>query len=204
MRVASLLGVLVVGLMACSTPRPRPARRPLLPPPPPAFARVYLTGATIAPNKYDGSPWDGFGHVPPELPQKIATALQAPNPYAAVLVVLAEPTAEALKKPETKGRAMLLSRNGPSAPIPLFAQRDAFTPQWRDTPSFAHVPLDGSTRIHIEIMDADLAFDDPMGSFDIHASDILEALRAGGSYQVRVAERANQQVLFVGVSVFPE
>lgn len=200
MRVAWwTLGMLAVGLAACSSPA-RPARRPTRP----AFARVYLVGVTVAPNKYDGTPWDGPGRVAPDIVHAIAVALGAPDAFAAVLATLGRPAIAALEKPETRGRATLLTSKGASPPLPLLAQRDAFTPQWQGTPSFGHVPLDGSTRVHVELLDNDIAFDDPMGAFDLNAADLLAAIRVGRVFHVRVAEQTNKQILFAAVSVIPE
>ena len=81
-------------------------------------------------------------------------------------------------------------------------KQDTFTPQWRS--AWDHVPLDGSARIHVEMIDRDLFLDDPMGVFEVNATWIQTALTAGRVVAVPVADQTNKQILFALVAARPE
>jgi len=175
------------------------------PPPPPAprFAHVAFTGVLVGPGKIDGTQWDGpGGSVRREDWQQIAIALGAADPYAAVIGVLAGPTIQALEKPDCAGTAMLTSSAGTGTSWELTKKQDSFTPQWRST--WDHVPLDGSARIHVELIDRDVAFDDPMGVFEVNATWIQAAFNAGKVLAVPVADQTNKQILFALIAARPE
>ena len=197
------------GYPPAASPRPGPGAYPGQVPPAvpqaPSFARVTLVGITFAPNKPDGTQWDGPGRVSAEDVQLIAGALGAADPYAAVLAVLSKPTIQALEKPDAGGTAALVSaRGGPGPTTVLNAARDSFTPQFVGPPTWNHVPLDGSVRLRVEVIDRDAVFDDPAGVFEVNRDDMLRALQAGRVYQVRVADQTTRQVLFAGISVMAE
>jgi hypothetical protein len=170
----------------------------------PRSVRVMLHGVTIAMGKYDGTAWDGPGRIAPGQAQKLAIALGTPNPYAQVIAILSDPVNQALAKPEVLGRAMLVRATGVDSPIPLNAQRDTFTPQFANLPSWAGVPLDGSVRLNVELTDDDMMFPDPMGTFQLNTQDMLVALRAQNIVYVRVDGQTNRQILFAAISVMPE
>jgi hypothetical protein len=45
---------------------------------------------------------------------------------------------------------------------------------------------------------------DPVGSVTLTSSDLLAALRAGGTHQVPVAHRSAGKILFIAIAVRPE
>jgi hypothetical protein len=120
-----------------------------------------------------------------------------------MLAVLTDPLNDALSKPDPLGRAELVGPLGASQQRVLVAQQNTFTPQWA-TAGWAHVPLDGSTRIRVQLWDEDPANNDPMGTFEVNADDLLAALRAERVHHVRVDEQTHGQVLFAAISVFAE
>lgn len=189
---------------------PAPAQSAYLPPgyapggaPPPRFARVAFVGLLAGPGKVDGTQWDGpGGTVNREDWQQVATALGATNPYAAVIGVFAGPTIQALEKPDCGGSAVLSSSAGTGTEWVLTKKQDTFTPQWAAT--WDHVPLNGSARIHVEVIDHDLFVNDPMGVFEIPSASIHAALAAGKVLPVRVEDQTNRQILFALITAQAE
>ena len=172
-------------------------------PPAPSFAHVAFVGVLVGPGKIDGTQWDGpGGTVSREDWQQVATALGAADPYVAVIGVFAGPTIQALEKPDCGGSAGLTSSAGAGTTWELMKKQDTFTPQWRS--AWDHVPLDGSARIHVEMIDRDLFLDDPMGGFEVNATWIQTALTAGRVVAVPVADQTNKQILFALVAARPE
>lgn len=190
---------------APSVPSPYPyAPPPSASPPPPRFARVSLTGMLIGPGKADRTQWDGPGGTVSDRDWLlIGRALTSSNAYGAVLSVMAEPAIQALEKPDVGGTAMLRTAQGDETPLELAKVQDSFTPQW-DSVSWDNVPLDGSARIRVVAIDRDLFEDDPMGIFEISASDISAAIQAGRVYPVAVHTQTNKQILFVLISAMTQ
>ena len=211
MRTLGLLVVFVtVGCGASSrersggydrAPQPQPVAQP---PPPPAFVRLTLLGVTFGLGKVGGTQWDGNGQFSREDADLIVNALAAANAYAAVATVLLRPSIQAMEKPEPSGTARLVTTAGHGLETKLMADRDTFTPNWQGPPSWSHVATNGSVRLEVRLTDRDIQFDDPAGTFQISAADILAALQSGHVYQVRVAEQTNRQVLFAGISAMAE
>jgi hypothetical protein len=170
----------------------------------PATARLTLHGVTVGLGKFDGHEWDGPGQVAPGQVRRLALVLSAPNPYAQVAAILADPVNQSLSKPEVLGRAMLLTSRGFGPPTKLDAQRDTFTPLFTGPPTWSGVPFDGSTRLSVELSDDDVMFSDPIGSFQINNADMAAALHEGRVVQVQVDDQTNSQVLFAAISVMPE
>ena len=170
----------------------------------PRSVRVSLHGVTIAMGKFDGTMWDGPGHVPAGQLQRLGLALGATNPYAVVISILGEPVNQALEKPEVFGQAMLVTGAGYGPPTQLSARRDTFTPDFGGPPSWSGVPLNGTVRLSVTLTDDDLFFPDPMGSFQLNERDLVQALREGRVAQIRVAEQTSNQILFAAISVMGE
>lgn len=169
----------------------------------PRFARVAFVGLLAGPGKVDGTQWDGpGGAVSREDWQQVAVALGAANPYAAVIGVFAGPTLQALEKPDCGGSAVLTSSAGTGTQWTLTKKQDTFTPQWGAT--WDHVPLDGTARIRVEVIDHDLFFNDPMGIFEVPSASIHAALAAGKVLPVRVEDQTNRQILFALISAQAE
>jgi hypothetical protein len=200
---------LFVAVVGCVVPEPadpgRPSGYPTSVPEKvePAFVRVSIIGALIAPSKTDGRTWDGPGRVPIETTNKVVSALAAANPYAAVAGVVANLAMSTLDKPDPYGYAELL---GPglagSVELPM-SYIDTLTPSWQGA-DFIQVPLRSGARIRITLIDKDLSHDDPIGTVELSNRDLREALEAGNIVPVRVAEQSNSQILFINVSVAAE
>lgn len=191
-------------------PPPPVAAQPAAPPAPPpvptlpATIRLMLHGVTIAMGKIDGTTWDGPGRIAPGQAERLALALGSSNPHAIVLGILGDPVNQALAKPEVIGKAFCHSSAGSSPIVSLRAQRDTFTPQFDGPPTWMSVPLNEQARLHVDLTDDDIAFPDPIGSFQINARDMLLALREQKVVHVRVDSQTNRQVLFAAISVMPD
>lgn len=193
------LAFVLVFAPACGSSSPRVCS------PDGALARVTLTDVTVGISKSDGSPWDGPGMgVTPDDTAAVVSALGAADPFVAVSAVLAGPAIAALDKPEVTGHATLFLRASPQPPQKFHGQRDATRPMLSPQPTWLHVPLDCSARIELDLVDADLTYDDPIGSLIISGEALAAAATAGKLYQFKVSDQTSNTVLFVGVSVIPE
>jgi hypothetical protein len=135
----------------------------------------------------------------------LAQALGAPDPYVAVVVFITT-AAPALEKPEPFGSAELFAPGLATQAVQLDrrGQRDTFTPSWEGPPTWRNVPLSPTTRIRVLLSDRDIEYHDPMGTCDINYGDLVTALQARRVHHVKVADQTYQQVLFVGIEVWPE
>jgi hypothetical protein len=169
------------------------------------LARVVVTDVTVGLAKPDGRPWDGPSTtVTPDDAAAVVTALGASDPVIAVASVFARPAVAALDKPEVKGQATLFLHASPQPPLSFRGQRDAMRPQLSPQPGWVHVPLDGSARIELDLVDEDVAFDDPIATLMVSADALSRAAAAGKIFQFKVADQTGNSVLFVGLSVIPE
>lgn len=164
------------------------------------WARVQLTDVTVGVTKAGGEPWDGLG---PGLAASdlaaLAEALDAGDAVQALTEVLARPVFESMDKPDVVGKASLAMGQGQAVTLRLEGQDDTLRPSFDPKPTWHHVPLDGSARIEVTLLDSDLTADDPIGTFVISSRALAEAARRGTVHQVRVAEQTGKTVLFVGV-----
>lgn len=180
-----------------------PAYAPAAPPQaPPAFAHVTFVGVVAALSKTDRSYWDIGGSVSGEDVQKVAVALGAADPYAAVLGVVAGLAIPAMQKPDIAGTATLWTSVGGQRAFDLAKHQDSYTPQWNV--SWPHVPLDGSARIRVTLTDLDWQFHDSMGTFEINAEDIRVALASQRVYSMRVDKQTGGQILLAAISAIAE
>ena len=164
------------------------------------LARVQITDVTVGVAKADGEPWDGLG---PGLTAAdlaaLAEALDAGDTVEALTQVLARPVFESMDKPDVTGKASLTTGNGQAITVNLKGQQDTLRPSFDPRPTWHHVPLDGSARVEVTLLDEDMTTDDPIGTFVISSDALAEAARKGIVHQVRVAEQTGKTVLFVGL-----
>jgi len=189
-------GQCVVGTPA---PQPTPNAAPALP----SLVHVTLTGAHIAPTKSGGCQWDGMTCNPgggQKISNAVRMAMRSPNPYLAVGTILAGPLSSAVEKPDPMGNAELYT-GGQFVKRLLQKRQDSFTPNW--DVRWERVRLEPATRMSVRLRDADLNFDDDIGSFDIGFDQLVTALQSQQVLQVQVDGVTNGQVLFAGVSVLP-
>lgn len=162
---------------------------------------VSVVGALVAPGKEDGTQWDGMGSkVDAQLARGVVEALAESNPYTAVLGIMAGPAANALEKPDVGGSAQLYLNGQPMGDaILLEKNQDAFTPQWSNA-GWTNVDIHRAS-LRIELIERDIANDDPMGIIVIDAKHLEAAVDAGGVTPIPVSDQTNGQVLFLNISV---
>jgi hypothetical protein len=170
----------------------------------PEFVNVEVRQALIGPTKMGGAPWDGPGHIEPQAISAVSLALEAPDPYTAVLSAFANPIIAGLEKPEPKGSVRAVSTDGTQvlAMVELRKMRDTITPLWSEA-FLRNVPLNPSVRVEITLTDEDFSNDDPIGAATIRFDDLVAALHAGSVYHVPIADQTHRQALFVDLSVYP-
>ncbi len=169
----------------------------------PAFVDLDVRGALIGPTKVGGAGWDGLGRLDSSAQLGLHQALRMVNPYAAAADFLANPSMAAIERPEPKGAARATVNGVQVATLELpLVYRDTFTPMWSGA-RISRLALTTDTRVEVELLDADVLNDDPMGAATLTASDFASALRVGTVHHVPVAEQTNQQVLFIDISVEP-
>lgn len=185
-------------LLACACRGPESPSQPTV-------ARVSITDVTVGLTQPDGSAWDGLSSpITAADTAALASALAAFDPVAAVASVLARPSVAAIDKPEVAGKAILFLRAAPEPPQKFHGQQDAMRPLLTPQPTWLHVPLDGTARIELDLVDEDVAFDDPIATLVVSSAGLDGAAAAGKVYQFKVADQTASSVLFVGLSVIPE
>ena len=163
---------------------------------------MALLGATIGPGKIDGTQWDGPGwYVPSSVWGGLSTALGVASPYVPVVAFIGSSAVQALQRPDVIGRATI---TGGGETIDrgwtgLSKIQDSFTPTWYVT--WSHIVLSPKTRLTVDLDDADLMFDDPIGVAQIGFKDLDAALKAGEGYPVNVSGQTDKQILFVKIAV---
>jgi hypothetical protein len=135
-----------------------------------------------------------------DIASEVKIAMKSPNPYVAVGLILAGPLSSSVEKPDAMGYAELYS-GGKFTKVELEKRQDSFTPEWNVR--WPKVRLETATRLSVHLRDADLKFDDDIGSFDIGYDEFVKALRSQQVFQVQVDSMTNKQVLFAGISVVP-
>jgi len=197
----ALLGLCLTALCGCAKPRLADVLDSEN-----VVATIELVDTTIAPAKADGRSWDGMEHLPSGIAGMLAEALTLEDPYHAVVDVLGAPLHQQIEKPDPKGTAWIV-RNGrltEARTLRVGDQIDTCTPRWNRTARWEHVRLDSGVRLRVELIDADVAFDDPMGTFELDARTLATIIESGRVYQVQVSEQTQKQVLFAGVSASRE
>lgn len=195
--------LVLVSLSACTTPsghthlfRTRPD-----------FVTVQLTEALICPWDSNGKEWDRDRTVSRQDMDELDDALASEEPFAASAAFITGLTHKGFSPPDPYGQAELWS-NGTWNPIPLATRatnlEDTFRPLWRGAPGWQHVRFAPELRIRVTLYDEDILNDDPIGVVELDANDILAALDFGQQFPVRVYDRGQQQVLFIGLSVTAE
>lgn len=172
--------------------------------PPPERVRIAFRGAVIGPGKVDGTQWDLMGRVPDDVWSGVTKALSVADPYTGIVAFIGGGGYRALEKPDPKGSVTLVG--GPSGSDQTWTlpkQQDTFTPQWNGA-EFRNVVLSERVRLRIDLWDADIAEDDPIGAPEIDSRALLAAKASGTLYSINVAAETSRQVLFVRVSVVPE
>ena len=132
--------------------------------------------------------------------------MQAPSDaeaFARVLSALADPAVAALEKPEVKGTAWLAGQGRAREVKTIFTVQNTFTPLFQPYLVWPSVPTDGNTTVHVTLIDDDLVFDDPMGSFDLNVSDFALAYEQARVIEVPVHRQTDGQVLFAKIAVRP-
>jgi hypothetical protein len=130
----------------------------------------------------------------------VSKALAASNPALSVAGALASPAMRSLERPDPEGTAQLYAQ-GKQTSMTLVKKQDELTPNWNV--QWSNVTLDESVRLRVMIDDADLVNNDDMGSFDISAVQLQQALRSGASMRVPVSGQTSRQILFAEISVIP-
>jgi hypothetical protein len=124
--------------------------------------------------------------------------MRARDPAAAVLAALVGPATRSLTGPDPKGTAELVVHGRPSKAT-LAMRQDMFAPTW--TVQWNNVALDTAVVLRVSLVDADTLIDDAIGSFELDADDLREALRRGNTLQVRVNDQTQDRVLFAAIAV---
>ncbi len=130
--------------------------------------------------------------------------MQAPSEaeaFGKIITALADPAVAALEKPEVKGTAWLAGQGKPREQKTVFATQNTFTPLFQPYLTWPSVPTDGATTVHVVLVDDELVFDDPMGSFELNLSDFARAYQEARVIEVPVHRQTDGQVLFAKIAV---
>jgi hypothetical protein len=172
---------------------------------------IRVDGAVIGPVDGNGQAWDGPGlsgrdiELFAALASRVVPVGQVPG--VGVLAgklagELAKTTFAVFEAPDAKGVIELAVARA-SAPVrqsrALPVVQESYTPIWSAT--FAFVPIHKAS-LTITLWDADVMFDDPIGTVVIGTDDLLAAEAAGGPYAIDTiaASRGMIQRIFITVT----
>ena len=153
----------------------------------------------------DLSEWDGVDGASARLVNDLAAALFGADPYTLALGVIASLASAGNAAPDAFGTAELIVEGQRSA-INLPEVGNQYRPRWNAR--WPGVPLGvvNDARLQVSLTDADLQFDDQIGTAVATFDDLLAAERAGGLYAVATydAVPGGNNILFLIVQVIPE
>lgn len=150
--------------------------------------------------------WDGTSAIDGKTITAVADAFVATAPYAELSGVLFDLANSAYAPPDPKGDAAL-KLNGiydPALDLLLPVQEDTFQPLWAGPPpvTWQNVPLDGTARLDLTLVDEDLSNDDNIGTVELNTDDFIAALKEQDDYHVKTAKNVmTDTILFVTISV---
>lgn len=170
----------------------------------PQFVDVCVSGAVIRPAKTDNTKWDGPGQLNKEQKtavDKAATAVAAllasTNPAGALLLAanaFSDPILGAIAKPDVYGTMQL---NGGKS-FALASRKKPvreYAPNWGCTgTTHKKVHVDEDTSIQINLTDADLVNDDPIGTVVINANHIAKAYSSKVNLPIDTMNQGTTQI----------
>ncbi len=167
--------------------------------PSPVKVTVIIEGAVVAPSKVDRDCWDTIFCSISKSEWTAVISAAGGGLYSGVLGALAQVVIGATAKPDPFGELSVLG--GPNFPKPLILvkRQDTFTPGWGD--GWVNLEIDTGTRLRVELWDADVQFDDFIGTAHLDYSDLMAALNSGKVHHVPVGNQTNNQLLFIDISV---
>jgi hypothetical protein len=153
----------------------------------------------------DQSDWDGFGDAGGRLVSELSSALGGVDPYSFAIGVIANLASAGNVAPDAFGTAEL-TVGGERSSINLAEVGNEYRPRWNAL--WTGLPLGwvNDARLQVTLTDADLQFDDQIGTAVATFDDLLAAERAGGLYAVATydAVLGGNNILFLIVQVIPE
>jgi hypothetical protein len=169
--------------------------------PRPPFVLEFLN-ASIAPAKFTGAHWDGFGSAPDAL-ANIAALVGEPAIATASLAARLGMSATELPDPFGEIEVFRDGSTGPVARCPIRSpddpEQNTLTPSLGCRFQLAS-PL-SAYRFRIHLVDKDISEDDPIGIAEIGPAALHVAFDSGSVYQVNVASQTKNQILAIGISV---
>ncbi|WP_197041088.1 hypothetical protein [Chondromyces apiculatus] len=176
--------------------------------------RITLVDAKIGPGKIDasgetGTQWDSPIPLPVETIQNLIRSLSIVDKRAAIAaggISVLSLGMDRFTPPDPVGYAEVVNGGefiGPPR-IELTSQEDTFSPLWNGPPSWLRVSFQPELRVFGAILDNDSPFDsEKIGAFQISYDVLVAALRSGKVHQVQVADQTHNQLLFLGIQVWP-
>jgi hypothetical protein len=181
----------------------------------PAIVNITLIGAIIRPRPSQQSCWDPGCNVTVAQIKKVtdaaakAAAAFKGNPYltAASYALKLLPINEALagiagktSKPDVTGTVKLLP-SGPTLSLPSGGTaEDTLTPKWKGK-SFSNIPLTSLVGLTVDLDDADLFTDDPIGQVKVPYGHLVKAVAIGKVVPIPTFDQGSGDILFVIVQL---
>ncbi len=171
---------------------------------------VTINGAVIGPADQNGQAWDGPG-LEPDMVNLFAGLVVKAFPVGQVPVLgelvgsfsgdLANSMFATFEPPDPKGTVAVFGGAADGSAYELFKNQDSYTPMWEA--SIAMVSIHSSA-VSVSLMDADMAFDDPIADVVIDEQTMLAAEEAGGTFAIDTSMTTGGMVqrLFVTVSPY--
>lgn len=175
---------------------------------------VIVEGAVIGPADQDGAAWDGPG-LSPEMIQTFSTLAIQELPVGRVPVVgdilagfageLATSIFASFEAPDPEGSVRIDWAGTDGLPassreLPLPTNQESYTPRWAGL--FTGIPIHQAI-VTVDLWDADLMDDDPIGTLQLGPEQLLQAEAAGGTYAFDATEASSGMITRLFVTVRP-
>ena len=185
----------------------------------PTYVTVRFVGAQIGPGMSDGSNWDGPNRIPPAALEGMlalasgGTTLAAGGEAGKMASDTLGMATQGTAAPEVIGWVAVVGPTNPNlakvAGTPMALGTSAQTVQDSYTPTFAYQmeyrnwPVFPDTRFELQLWDADMQANDPIGVLQLNAEHIAAALAKKSIYEIPVADQTSGQVLTIKISATP-
>lgn len=176
----------------------------------PVPMRVTLNSVTISPfDPDDGKTWDG-GSVSPEVLTAVKDNMEkilaffGSAQYAALIPVASSLVNYILgvtAPPDPKGTATLTTGGVPDA-FTLSEKSNTLNPSWPGV-EWTDVIIDNASKLTVSLLDADLTYDDTIGTATVFGPDLMKALAFGDELPVPVSKQGKGGILLIHVVVTP-
>lgn len=171
---------------------------------PPSEVSIQIRETVVRPWDHNNEQWDGVSGVSSEDIQALAEILASIDPYAGAAAYIADLANRGWGLPDPWGYAELFIDGQWSPDIMPLGNIDTNFDNTCVSPwnvGWDRVPIQETMKVHVELYEEDLQYDDPIGNVELNYSDLMDAVKSNQVFNVQVSDQGQGAILFVGISV---